>query len=147
MGKMGGGAATSDPDLDDWNVRDDETVWRLIDPQYFVDDPSIPDKKIIKVGSFSHNKKGVSFLRPGPSVTVAFVQANFPGFGIAAIKAADIRKLAGCLFVVENDPTFPWPKDAHLCVYKAQLKNRLKPWQCSKLVELAEQNLILAPSA
>jgi hypothetical protein len=135
------------PDLDDHNVKDDELIWRLIDPQYYQEDPSNPPARIIAVGAFSHNKKGVSFLRKTllGSDPVDFIKLNFPKWGIAEFLADDIRVKAGCLFAIEGDPSFPWPKHSHVCIYKSPNKNRLKPWQCDRLVELAERNLILAP--
>ena len=147
MAKPGGSGAG--PSLDDWKVQNDEIVWRLIDPQYYPEDPNIPGTRRIAVGTFSHNKKGVSFLRShllGPDPQ-AFIKQRFPKWGIAALKAEDVRIQAGCLFAIESDPFFTWPPDSHVCIYKSPNKNRLKPWQCDKLVDLAEANLILAPVA
>jgi hypothetical protein len=147
MAKLGGSGVAATPDLDDRNVKDDEVVWRLIDPQYYHEDPNNPGKRIIDVATFSHNKKGVSLLRPHllGSDPCNYIQQRFPKWGIAELKAEDVRKLAGCLFAIEPDPNFNWPPDSHVCIYKAPRKNRLKPWQCDKLVELAEQRLIVIP--
>jgi hypothetical protein len=135
------------PDLDDHSVRDDELVWHLIDPQYYRDDPLNSGKKVIDSGTVSHGKSGISFLRPDSSViTVSNIQKNFPGFGIAQLKVEDIRKKAGCLFAIENDPLFSWPKDSHVCAYKAPKKSRLKGWQKDELIRLLESNLILLPT-
>jgi hypothetical protein len=148
---MGGGVAAPGQNLDDLRVKDDEIVWRLIDPKYYVEDPANPGQRVIAIGTFSHTKKGVSMIRevllrqqaPDP---IAFIKQRFPKWGIAALKAVDVRKEAGCIFAIEPDPLYAWPPDGHVCIYKAPLKNRMKTWQCDKLRELAERNLILIPT-
>ena len=136
--------------LDDLRVTDDEIVWRLIDPKYYVEDPTNPGKRIIAVGTFSHTSKGVSLLRESvlkgqEKDPVGFIQRRFPKFGIAALKAADVRK-AGCLFAIETDPLYNWPRDCHVGIYKAPNKGRMKPRHWNQLRDLAEQNLILEPT-
>lgn len=147
MGGGGGAAPVLDPD-DDQSIGNDEYVWHVIEPQYYVDDPNNPGTKIIKSGTFAHGKSGVSFVRPKLGVTAAFIRKYFPNGGIAAIKVEDIRVQAKCLFAIENDPTvppIPWPKDSHICAYKAPGKKRIKGGRIDTLIRLAESSLILAP--
>jgi hypothetical protein len=137
-------ASVPDPD-DDLSIGHDELVWHLIEPQYYVDDPNNPGKKIILDGTFAHGRSGVSFLRPALGVTRSLVKSYFPGARIAEMKAGDVRQKARCLFVIENDPTFPWPKDSHICAYASPGKGRVRRGRITDLVNLAESNTIFEP--
>ncbi len=132
--------------LDDYRVLDTETVWRLIDPRYYPEDSNSPGNRIISSSTFSHNKSP-SLIRSS-LVSQAFVRQHFPTFGIAAMKAADVRQAGhGCLFAIEDDPDFPyWPTDAHVCVYKAPDKKRLKPGEIRGLTALAQAGLFFKPT-
>jgi hypothetical protein len=147
MATMGGGSAAApalDPD-DDPRIKNDEIIWHLIDPSHYVDDPNFPGQKRITSASFSHSKSGVSFLRrTNPKIDVQYVQARFPGFGIAEFKVEDVRTQARCLFVIEQDPQ--WPPDSHIVAYAAPGKGVIRKGRISALKRLAAANLILKPT-
>ena len=136
--------ATPANTLDDLRVLDSEILWRLIHPRYYVENPNMLGSWVIQAGAFAHNHRNCSVLRSG-LVSIDFVKANFPNYGIAALKAEDVRMKAQCVLAIETDPNFSWPTDAHACLYKAPNKKSLKPVNWNALVLLAEQNLILKP--
>jgi hypothetical protein len=134
--------ATPVQSLDDLRVLDTEVVWRLIHPKYYQENPSVPGEWVIASGAFSFNHKNCSVLRSS-LVLLDDVKAAFPKYGIAALRASDVRLKALCCFALENDPA--WPNDAHACIYKAPNKKPLKPINWNALTLLAQQNLILEP--
>lgn len=131
--------------LDDWRIANGEFVWRLIHRQYYVENPSMPGTRMIAAGAFAHNHKACSVVRAN-LVTIDFIKAHFKNFGIAAMKAEDVRLKANCLLAIEDDPTFSWPPDAHAHIYKGPSKKPLKPINWNALILLAEQGLILKPT-
>jgi hypothetical protein len=146
MRKLGGSGVASVPDPDDdLSIQPDELVWHIVLPDYFVENPAIPGKKIIKSAAMAHGHSGVSFLRPKLGVDLAMVRSYFPKAGIAEMTAGELRQKARCLLVIENDPKFPWPKDSHVCAYGSPGKARIKKGRLSALVALTENSVKIQP--
>jgi hypothetical protein len=147
MATVGGGsvaASVPDPD-DDQSIGNDEYVWHVIEPHYYVDDLNNPGRKIILDASFAHGKSGVSFLRPKLGVDLALIRKYFPNAGISAMTAGDVRVKTRCLFVIENDPNEPWPTDAHICAYASPGKGRVRRGRLTDMVALAESCITVVP--
>jgi hypothetical protein len=146
MATMGGGSVAApvlDPD-DEPSVKNEEIIWHLIERVHYKDDPNSPGTKRISSASFSSGKSGVSFVRrANPKIDLQYVQARFPGCGIAQFTVAQVRAV-GCIFAIEQDAQ--WPQDAHICAYKAPGKGRIQGGKVSALVKLATANLIVTPS-
>jgi hypothetical protein len=131
VGGSGVAVPIPDPD-DDQSVGNGEIVWHLIEPSYYVDDPTSPGEKAIASGTFAHGKSGVSFIRPDRFKSISaedFVEQYFPDFGVAAMRVVDVRNYVQCLFVIENNPSsIPWPSDAHVCAYASPRQRARSPW-------------------
>lgn len=106
---------------DDLSVDSSETLWRLIDPEYFDIDSATGSPDLLKLRStFSGSE--ISALRPAnlDDPPIDHVQRVMPGFGIGTLSLAALRtpndKGHTCIINIEEEDE--WPPEAHVCIYK-----------------------------
>jgi hypothetical protein len=136
---------------DDLSVDSSETLWRLIDPDWFEIDTATQKLDTQKLRSaFSGSE--ISALRPkklDPDDPIAHVLRVMPGFGIGALSLGAIRTPndKGHKCIVNTEEEEEWPLEAHVCIYKHPGKPKLSQTQKAALTEALAENIILKPDA
>lgn len=136
---------------DDLSVDSSESLYRLIDPDWFEIDTATGKPDLQKLRSAFSNSE-VSALRPiklDQADPVAHIQRVMPGYGIGRLSLATIRdsneKGHNCIVNIEEENE--WPLEAHVCIYKYPGNPRLTQIQKAALTEMLADNVILKPDA
>jgi len=118
---MAAGASPAAPAQDDWRIKPGETLWRLLDRNWYRVLPGNTHSSVI-IDTFLDE---VSLIRK-TLVSERWVDlvkgGRFANHGIIELSEREIRAISGCWLIVSADSD--WPNDAHVLIYRDYGKSK-----------------------